>query len=129
MKTLPIHRAMKPAVAVLERSARPWPTLFLMVMTDFVSLAGAISLSIWGRLWLGGTLNPEFYMRLWPLLFLFLLVYALQGLYPGVTIGPVDELRSISISTSLVYLFLGAVIFLFREGVLYSRGSFIAAWL
>ncbi|MEY2976571.1 MAG: undecaprenyl-phosphate galactose phosphotransferase WbaP [Prochlorotrichaceae cyanobacterium] len=129
MKTLPIHRAMKPAVAVLERSARPWPTLCLMVMTDFVSLAGAISLSIWGRLWLGGTLNPEFYMRLWPLLFLFLLVYALQGLYPGVTIGPVDELRSISISTSLVYLFLGAVIFLFREGVLYSRGSFIAAWL
>jgi Undecaprenyl-phosphate galactose phosphotransferase WbaP len=96
---------------------------------DFLELTSAGSLGIWGRLWLGGTLNPDFYFRLWPILFVFLLIYAVQGLYPGVTIGPVDELRSITVSTSLVYLFLGAVIFLFREGILYSRGAFIAAWL
>ena len=129
MKTLPIRRAMRPAVAFLERSVRPWPTLLLMITMDFVALASAGSLGIWGRLWLGGSLDPEFYWRLWPILLVFLLVYAVQGLYPGVTIGPVDELRSITVSTSLVYLFLGAVIFLFREGILYSRGAFIAAWL
>lgn len=129
MKTFPLRRAMQPAVALLERSVRPWPTLVLMVMMDFVALASAGSLGIWGRLWLGGTLRPEFYLRLWPILFVFLLIYAIQGLYPGVTIGPVDELRSITVSTTLVYFFLGAIIFLFREGILYSRGAFIAAWL
>ncbi|XGB39699.1 MAG: undecaprenyl-phosphate galactose phosphotransferase WbaP [Cyanobacteria bacterium LVE1205-1] len=108
---------------------RPWLTLWCMVSTDLLALASATSLSVWGRLWFEGRLHPEFYFRLWPLLFIFLIIFALQGLYPGVTIGPADELRSIVIYTSLIYLFFGAIIFLFREGTLYSRGSFISAWL
>ncbi|MFZ4664987.1 MAG: undecaprenyl-phosphate galactose phosphotransferase WbaP [Prochlorotrichaceae cyanobacterium] len=129
MKSLQVLRSMQPAVAILERSTRPWPTLSLMILTDFVTLGGAVSLSVWGRLWMGGSLKPEFYGRLWPILLVFLFIYALQGLYPGVGISPVDELRSITVSTSLIYFFLGAVIFLFREGKLYSRGAFVAAWI
>ena len=59
-----------------------------------------------------------------------MLAYAAAGLYPGVGISPVDELRRICLSTTFTYLVLGAGIFLFREGETYSPGkSYLMAWL
>lgn len=128
MKSWSVSRSLHPALSLLERSTRPWPTIALLIGTDLLALGAATSISVWGRLWVGGTLRPEFYGRLWPILLVFIFIYALQGLYPGVALSPVDELRSITVSTSFLYFFLGAVIFLFREGTLYSRAAFIVAW-
>lgn len=128
MKTLQLGRTLRPAISAVRSVARPLPTIVLLISSDFMALALAVMTSVWGRLLLGGTLKPNFYWRLWPLLVLFILSYAVQGLYPGVAVSPVDELRSVSLSTTLIYFFLGAVIFMFREGELYSRGAFIAAW-
>jgi Undecaprenyl-phosphate galactose phosphotransferase WbaP len=35
------------------------------------------------------------WLKLWPLLSLFLVLYALAGLYPGVSVGPVEEIRRV----------------------------------
>jgi Undecaprenyl-phosphate galactose phosphotransferase WbaP len=123
-----LQRTLKPALSLLQRSTRPLPTIVLLISSDLTALAVAVVTSVWGRLLLGGSLKLSFYWRLWPLLILFILSYSVQGLYPGVGVSPVDELRSISLSTTLIYFFLGAVIFMFGEGELYSRAAFGVAW-
>jgi Undecaprenyl-phosphate galactose phosphotransferase WbaP len=123
------QRRLRPALSAFRSSTRPLPTIILLIQSDLLALATAVAMSVWGRLLLGGTLKPDFYWRLWPLLTIFILIYASLGLYPGVALSPVDELRSVSVATTLIYFFLGAVIFMFGEGELYSRGAFLAAWL
>jgi Undecaprenyl-phosphate galactose phosphotransferase WbaP len=91
-------------------------------------LASAGYCSVMIRLWLNGQYHPSLYWALWPILFLFLLGYATVGLYPGVGVSPVEELRRITLTTTLIYFALAAVIFLFREGDVYSRGVFLLAW-
>jgi len=129
IKTFWVRRSLRPALAALKNTTRPWPTIAILVAADLLALATAVSTSVWGRLLLGGTLKPDFYWRLWPLLILFTISYGSLGLYPGVALSPVDELRSVSLATTLIYFFLGAVIFMFGEGELYSRAAFLAAWI
>jgi Undecaprenyl-phosphate galactose phosphotransferase WbaP len=100
-----------------------------MVSADLVGLSLACATSIYGRLFFDGKFYPSLYLQLWPVLGLFILAYATVGLYPGVAISPVDELRWVSLSTTLIYLVLGSAIFLRREGEVYSRGIFLAAWV
>ncbi len=104
-------------------------TPVIMIGTDVLchSISGVVS--VWVRLLFNGQFDPLLYWRLWPLMVLFVLAYALVGLYPGVAISPVEELRRLSLTTTLVYLLLGSSIFLFREIKLYSRGAFLMAWL
>ena len=73
-------------------------------------------------------LDPGFYVTICPLLGIFLIAYAAAGLYPGVALNPVEELRRLTVSTSVVYAALAAITFLSREGALYSRAVFLLAW-
>lgn len=100
-----------------------------MVVTDLVALCSAVFLSVYVRLILEGQFHPSLYWQLWPVLGLFILGYATVGLYPGVAISPVDEMRWVSITTTLIYLVLGSVTFLRREGEIYSRSVFLTAWV
>ena len=129
IKAFRVRRSLRPALAAIKHSTRSWPTIILLISADLLALTTAVATSVWGRVLLGGTLKPDFYWRLWPLLALFILSYSSLRLYPGVAISPVDELRSISLATTLIYFFLGAIIFMFGEGELYSRSAFTAAWL
>lgn len=101
----------------------------VFLASDTLALIGGSMGGVYLRLLLDGEFHPALYWQLWPLLGLFLLAYAASGLYPGVGVSPVDELRRICLSTTLTYLALGAGIFLFREGETYSRGVFLLAWL
>lgn len=100
-----------------------------MIGTDLFGLTLAGIISVYIRLVLDGKFHPSLYWQLWPVLGLFILAYATVGLYPGVAVSPVDELRWISLSTSLIYLALGSATFLRREGEVYSRGIFLTAWV
>jgi Undecaprenyl-phosphate galactose phosphotransferase WbaP len=124
-----LDQPLRPAILALKVSTRSWPTLAIMIVTDLVALCSAVFLSVYVRLVLEGQFHPSLYWQLWPVLALFVLGYATVGLYPGVAISPVDEMRWLSITTTLIYLVLGSVIFLRREGEVYSRGVFITAWL
>lgn len=69
------------------------------------------------------------YARLAPLLGLFPLVYASRGLYPTVGLNRVDELRLLTISTSVVAVLYATILFLAQQGLIYSRLVFALFWL
>ncbi|MEM9809500.1 MAG: undecaprenyl-phosphate galactose phosphotransferase WbaP, partial [Cyanobacteria bacterium P01_D01_bin.56] len=108
---------------------RPWLTLAVLIAIDVLSLSLAGFTSVWIRLLLNGQFHPSLYWRLWPLTGIFVLTYAIAGLYPGIAISPVEELRRLTLTTTLMYLLLGSSIFMFREVELYSRGAFLIAWI
>lgn len=126
-----LNRALKPALSALTVSTRSWPTVFCMIGADILGLAIAGVLATYIGLFIEGDFHttPTLYWQFWPLLGFFILAYATVGLYPGVAISPVDELRWISIATTLIYLVLGSAIFLFQEVALFSRSVFLLAWV
>ncbi len=101
----------------------------MFIGVDVLSLFLAAGLSVGGRWLFAGQYHPSLYLNWLPLLGFFPLAYGIVGLYPGVGISPVDELRWLSLMTTLVYTVLGSGIFLFREGETYSRLVFLMAWL
>ncbi|MBD2088480.1 undecaprenyl-phosphate galactose phosphotransferase WbaP [Microcoleus sp. FACHB-1515] len=123
-----LNRTLQPALSALSVSTRSWQTVALMVSADAIALSLAGISSVYIRLYFDGQYHPSLYWQLWPVLGLFLLAFAAIGLYPGVTITPVEELRRTSLATTLMYLALAATIFLRREGEVYSRGVFLMAW-
>lgn len=107
---------------------RPLRVVTILLVSDTLMLAAAAAGAIYGRLWLGGMYHPSLYLSLWPLLGVFIAAYACTRLYPNLPLSPANELRQISIVTSLIYLGLATMTFLLQEGITYSRGVLIAAW-
>jgi Undecaprenyl-phosphate galactose phosphotransferase WbaP len=120
---------LKPARAPLTFSLQTFSTAAPLLVADVFGLALAVFTSVHVRHALGGQYEHALYWNLWPLLGLVIAVYAIAQLYPAVGMSPVEELRRICLSTTLFYLALSAVIFLFREGETYSRAVFLMAWL
>ncbi|MFE4105241.1 undecaprenyl-phosphate galactose phosphotransferase WbaP [Almyronema epifaneia] len=124
-----LYRTLQPAVTQFKVLTRPLPTIGLLLVSDFLALFLASWLSVEIRLFFDGQFTRELYGALWPVLCVFIVAYGIAGLYPGITVSPVDELRRTSLTTTLIYLALGSAIFLFREGEAYSRSIFLMAWL
>ncbi len=124
-----LNRTLGPAISALSVSTRTFPTFAMMVGSDLLGLGVAALISVYVRFILDGQFQLPLYWQLLPLMGLFTVAYAAVGLYPGVAISPVDELRWVTVSTSLVYFVLGSTVFLRREGEVYSRGIFLLAWL
>ncbi len=101
----------------------------LFIFGDLLMLVAAVVIAINARIGpnIGNRLRAQ-YLDLWPALGVFVLLYAVIGLYSGVVLHPADELRKLSYSTSLVYLALAAAIFLLKEEVPYSRIVFFLTW-
>lgn len=89
--------------------SRPLYTVACLVATDAVALLLSVAISLLCKFAVNGSLGLGGYLRLWPFLFAFLLVYASIGLYSGVALSPPDELRRAMISSALVFLGLAAV--------------------
>ena len=111
-----------------KQHARTWMTVSLLV-TDFASLLLAGLAAVGLRMWLYELFNPPFYWSLTPLLFIFLGIYVLRGLYPAVGISPVEELRRLTTSTSAVFLFITAITFWIRTAEYYSRLVYAFTWI
>lgn len=124
----PLPQAISPVMASLRMSTRSIPMVGALAAADTLALVLAGVISVYGRLALNGAYDPVLYWRLWPILSVFLLAYTAAGLYPGVGLSPVDELRRVVLSTTFTYLVLGAGFFLAGEGETYSRGVFLMAW-
>jgi Undecaprenyl-phosphate galactose phosphotransferase WbaP len=124
-----LNRTLRPTISALTVSTLSWPTIALTVGADIIGLVSSGFLGVYvGQLFERVDASPVIYWHLWPVVGLFILAYATVGLYPGVAISPIDELRWIVVSTTLIYLALGSAIFLFQEGEIYSRGVFLIAW-
>jgi Undecaprenyl-phosphate galactose phosphotransferase WbaP len=123
-----LNRTLQPALAALTGSARLWCTFAVTLTADLVALSSAGFISVYFKWFLEGQFDPFLYGQLSPVLGLFIVAYAGGGLYPGVAISPVDELRWTGLSTTLIYLALAATLFLRREGEIYDRSIFFIAW-
>jgi Undecaprenyl-phosphate galactose phosphotransferase WbaP len=117
------------AQKILARSvARPWMVLVLLT-SDMLSLlvAGSLALFLWS--FVRSDLIPRSYLFIFPLIFVFALIYALAGLYPGIGVSAVGELRLLSISTTIVFLWLGTLTFYMHNFVRFSRAAFGLSWI
>lgn len=111
----------------ISRYARIWMTILLLI-TDLTSILLAWGLAIFLRVIVAGDIRLEPLIRLIPFTLLFLLVYSGRGLYPSIGINPVEELKRLSSSTTIVFLGLTAFAFILRSPNIYSRAVFGLSW-
>ena len=95
---------------------------------DAVAVFGCGAAVVLFRYFLGGQFTLSFYLGLGFVTLLFLLVYALLGLYPGIGLHPVTELRKIFHGTTLSFLVVATATFFMRDAEAYSRTVVIGAW-
>ncbi|HLJ17590.1 MAG TPA: exopolysaccharide biosynthesis polyprenyl glycosylphosphotransferase [Bryobacteraceae bacterium] len=115
--------------AGVRAAALKWTCSGLLLLADLaaLSLAAAISIATWRH---GSPpLDPAFDFQFWPVWLLFPAAYAASGLYPGLGRNPVEELRKLSTTSSLVYPAIALTLFLFKDAAPYSPGVFLLAWI
>uniref|UniRef100_UPI00260AED28 sugar transferase n=1 Tax=uncultured Meiothermus sp. TaxID=157471 RepID=UPI00260AED28 len=110
-------------------ASKPWLTIATLVAGDVLTLTALMAGTVWVRFMLGGVFELQTYWQLWPALVLFVAVYALLGLYPGVGLSVPEEIRRVFTATTTVYLLLGSTTFLFKEAETFSRAIFLVAWV
>ncbi len=111
----------------VETHACPVATGLVLAAADAAGLVAAAVLAT--SLWL--LVNPAAggYYRMWSTAPLFLIAYAVLGLYPGVGLSPVEELRRLTGANAIVFLALAGSIFLHKDVATFSRGVFVLKWL
>jgi len=101
-----------------------------LLLSDSLAITTSILISI--ALWkqVRADLQVEAHLSMiLPALMFFALIYHLMALYPAIGIGPVEELKRFTISTSFVMLALITASFFLRVTSTFSRATLIIAWL
>lgn len=109
--------------------ARPLFSSLIIIGCDLTTLTFVIASAVMLRHLLNGRYELTVYLRLWPLLGLFVVAYGCFGLYPGIAITPVSEIRKTTEATTLVFLVLVSSTFVMRDALTYSRTVSLVAWL
>lgn len=134
---LPAHEENLP-VPLPARQARH-VTVVALLLSDLGALTLGLGLACWlqGRLqlWLHlPAISPDVLVSVFPLIGIFPLAYEAGGLYhgtvlyPGVALGPAEELRRVWSITTLVHFGVLFVFLFFDEGHRYPRFLFIFSW-
>jgi Undecaprenyl-phosphate galactose phosphotransferase WbaP len=92
-----------------------------------LALAGTVTTLI--RFMLNGQFPLSLYTGLWPVLFLFVGIFAVFGLYPGILLTPAKELKMLCQGISLGFVVLSIILFLSKSSTMYSRWIFASAWV
>jgi Undecaprenyl-phosphate galactose phosphotransferase WbaP len=82
--------------------------ILCLILSDWAALLVSVVLSVVCKKIVTRTLSWQDYIQYWPFLFVFIAVYAAAGLYSGVALNPIEELRRATVSSSTVFLVLGA---------------------
>ena len=123
-----VQPALIPPLPFKQRHAREFMALALF-LSDMVSLLLAYGIAAWLRIRLVGDYNYLQYWNVIPILVFFLLVYAWNGLYSGMALSPVQEMKQLMSATNIIFLLLIAVTFWEQTSTQYSRLMLAAAWL
>ncbi|MBZ5602489.1 MAG: undecaprenyl-phosphate galactose phosphotransferase WbaP [Acidobacteriia bacterium] len=109
-------------------SYAPHRAVLLLASADLCAalLGACLSVLAWHRV--DASLVPSFYASMWPVALLFPLCYAAYGLYPAFGRSAAEELRKLTICTSLVFAALVVTIFLLKDADSYSRATLLLAW-
>ena len=107
--------------------ARGWMSAVL-VLSDTASLVLALTLAV--GLLLGTGFNWPAYQELLGILLLaFMVAFLRSGLYPGIGLNYVEELRRVVVTISYVFLIVIAYTFLVKTSSFYSRPALLLTWL
>jgi len=119
--------AIKP-LSVLQQNAR-WVMGTCLVASDIFSIFLSFILAIFLRRVLIDSAALMLFTNLIIFVFVYILIYALYGLYPGVGLSPVDEIKKLLTATSFSFLFILAFTFFSQTSITYSRFVLASAWL
>ena len=100
--------AIPDAITLSVRPQRFLNMVTCLVAADIFSLLASVEIALACKFVIHGLPSLATYLRLWPFLLVFIAVYALVGLYSGVSLSPPEELRRATISSALVFLVLTA---------------------
>lgn len=106
-----------------------WLTTFSFLVSDIFALSLGASIAIVSRWAYHGQYDPYDYLRFAPALVLFVIAFALTGLYPGIALNPVEEMRWILCSITAGHLVILAITYLFKSAETYSRAVFLITWV
>jgi len=122
------YHARKSRWTIFEDNSRLWMAGFL-IATDLFSLLLSILVSSQIRE-LPGIIVEAHYIEILGLLSITLvLLFARKGLYPGVGLNYVEELRQITSSTSFAFLLMLGITFVLKTTWYYSRLILSITWL
>ena len=112
---------------VLVSTASPLATSIALFVADVIAvlLARGLALVFWS--WVHPAIGLEQDFAIWLSVAFLPMVYAGLGLYAAGNLGPVEELRRITLGTVLVSLIMTATNFFVRDINGYSRGLFISS--
>jgi Undecaprenyl-phosphate galactose phosphotransferase WbaP len=115
------------APAIRGRIANHFITGALVVAVDVLAVIGAGWLAALACSRVNSAVEAGTYTPLWPVSLLFVAAYAVLGLYPGVGLSPVEELRRLVLGATMVCLAGSAFNFLSRDTT-FSRGVLLTGW-
>ena len=95
---------------------RPGLSAMIVLAADVLGLS-FILWAFFGNTTVGRCAVPGCWLPLWPLLPLFLVLYAFFDSYPGVNANPVDEIRNISLANASAFLFISVILALHQAAV------------
>src|ERR1700693_287271 len=111
-----------------ESAASTWRTTLSMVAVDIA----ALSTVYWLAVFIRRIITPgdiRFYLEVFPGATLFIVVFAIHGLYPGVLLHPAEEIRRVFHGISIVFLLVLCTTFLGHNAESYSRSIVMLTWL
>jgi len=101
-----------------------------MAASDLACILVSMALPIFIWQFVRADLIPELYQPLMlPVAVFFVIIYFMMGLYPGIGVGPVEELRRLSIGTTLGMLALMGLSFYLRNIDMWSRAVLGLTWV
>jgi len=101
-----------------------------LLFSDSLAISGSILISI--ALWkqVRADLQVDAHLTvILPAIIFFTFIYHLMALYPAIGIGPVEELKRLTISTSFVMFALITASFFLRSTTIFSRATLMISWL
>ncbi len=105
---------------------KPWLMTLALVLADLSVTALVWTLCVLARHALGGDFRLSAYWSLWPLLGLYVAIYAALGGY-RILLHPPREMKICTLGTSLAALLFAALTFWLRNPLDYSRSILLAA--
>jgi Undecaprenyl-phosphate galactose phosphotransferase WbaP len=127
---VPTQRIPAPKYSIFRHNSRVWMSIIL-VLADIISLLLAFLIAMTIRLG-----DSNYFTQLSDYInFIFLLIptmvviYNNYHLYPGIGLSSVEEIRRVSVASSLLFLILIALTFLLKTTTIYSRIVFGLAWM
>jgi Undecaprenyl-phosphate galactose phosphotransferase WbaP len=107
---------------------RLWLTSITFLISDVFALSIGAAVTVLARWAFHGNYDPYDYLRFAPALGLFIISFALMGLYPGIALNPVEEMRRVLYAISASHLVILAITYLFKTAETYSRAVFLITW-